>query len=153
MRNKVLLLSFVCYFFVGIAVCTLLYYRNASVLMTEVSSYSREQLMADIIITEDETSYHLTGWCMKPGEDTGLFDMKVLLYNREKEQYYRINTASKPNPKVSAMMKDGYCYDNSGLEARVLKAKLPDAGIPYTICILYECNQNHILYDTGLTLS
>jgi hypothetical protein len=102
---------------------------------------SDSDIKYSVDVADDGTYTTLSGWCIQEGQDTGFFDVKVLLVDVESGSFYSIKTDYKQVYNLTIMMDDGHDYENGGFTARfkdsALEKLLGDTG-RYGIALLYH---------------
>jgi hypothetical protein len=102
---------------------------------------SDSDIKYSVDVADDGTYTTLSGWCIQEGQDTGFFDVKVLLVDVESGSFYSIKTDYKQVYNLTIMMDDGHDYENGGFTARfkdsALEKLLGETG-RYGIALLYH---------------
>ena len=148
-QKKLVLLALAVLLICILMVCGVIYVRNGVVQQVNLNGVAIDNQLLTYEFAEAEVkndTLHIQGWAIIVGEDTGFFDMEILLKQKENGQYTAVNTDFRQNSNLTAAMKDGHDYDNSGFRASVLTDRL--ASGEYQICILYRCNGRKILCET-----
>lgn len=127
----------------------LLFFVNQRVEMIDVSDCDRNEngsVTYKIEETGDYFNYiYVNGYAYEPGISIDSAVTIVLAHDTDTGAYYELPTENVEREDITEERNDGCNYDYAGFKSVAYKSKLPQH---YTICILYECNNEKILIDT-----
>lgn len=132
-------------------VCIALYINACSIkkinLPKETRICNSEELTSAINVSEKENHQIISGWCIKNGEDSGLFDMDIILKRESDGVYMKVPTSFVHNNNVTEFMNDGHDYSNCGFKCRI-NNKYLDNGEKYMIAIWYRNNGDNLIMES-----
>ncbi|MDD6798407.1 MAG: DUF6056 family protein [Clostridia bacterium] len=135
-----------------LCVCMGLYISSYKIkeinLPNEVQICRIEKLTSAINVSEKGNHQIISGWCIKKGEDSGFFDMDIILKRESDGIYIKVPTYFVQNNNVTEFMNDGYDYANCGFKCRINEKQL-DKNEKYRICIWYRNNGNNLLQESS----
>ena len=131
---------------------------DASVYQIE-NAYDGYVVGMDIIeTTRDEEPrtkdyIRLSGFLLKPGEDTGYVSMKMILKNISTGEYYRIPTVIDIREGMAEKIGDENQYLYSGFTVKIpFSKKIDTEKYDYEILMLYDLNGTQHLVDFNSTI-
>lgn len=131
-----------------------LYWSNQRVVKADVSS-AQTQISGEIkyeLNTKGKGFRYLKidGYVYEKGIsiDTALVD--VLVYDKDKDEYYQLPTESVQKKKITKKENDGCNYDYCGFSSVVLRKYLPNGGKFYIRC---RNNGKNLLIETEETIA
>ena len=126
----------------------LLFWVNRRVEVVDVSKCARNDTGSVIYRIEEMGDYfnyiYVNGYAYEPGVSIDSTVTKVLVHDTDTGTYYELPTENVRREDITEERNDGCDYDYAGFKSVVYKSELPER---YTICILYECNNEKILIE------
>lgn len=92
-------------------------------------------------------SLRISGWMIKPGEDTNSVRMRIVLRDDDTGEYLVLPTALLQRPDVTANYDDGHNYDVSGFEVKISPRKIDLENSKYMLMMLYFLNGEEFLIE------
>lgn len=166
MQRPHVLIGIAVTFIVGLLViwCFLVWNENhirrfdASVCQIENASEGYLVGMDIIETTKDQEPrtkdfIRLSGFILKPGEDTEYVSLKLILQNVETGEYYKLPTTIDIREEMAEKIGDGNRYVYSGFTVKVPFSKEIDTEKnDYEILMLYNLNGTYHLVDFNSTI-
>ena len=126
----------------------LLFWVNRRVEMVDVSKCARNDTGSVTYGIEEKGDYfnyiYVNGYAYEPGVSIDSAVTKVLVRDTDTGAYYELPTENVRREDITEERNDGCNYDYAGFKSVAYKSELPER---YTICILYECNNEKILIE------
>lgn len=126
----------------------LLFWVNRRVEMVDVSKCARNDTGSVTYGIEERGDYfnyiYVNGYAYEPGVSIDSAVTKVLVRDTDTGAYYELPTENVRREDITEERNDGCNYDYAGFKSVAYKSELPER---YTICILYECNNEKILIE------
>lgn len=105
------------------------------------------EIRGHIDIFEDKsTSVRIKGWIIREKNITKNVNYIILCQNVDSKNIYEIKTFMQRRDDVTEFINDGYNYNFSGFDSKIIKFLLPESG-KYKIMLLYKHNENNFLVE------
>lgn len=89
----------------------------------------------------------ISGWCLKPGADIRIYDIRLILWSDALGYGYVVPAMLNRRSDMTGYMDDGYNYEKSGFSCMINPKFIKKEA--YRILIQYQCDGSSEVADTG----
>lgn len=138
-------------FIVSVLICLIVYRDTSKLTNIDVDDLTETEDMdfevENISVGSPETI--IEGWALYPNGLITSWDMQVVLYNSEKDEYVGLPTRMSFRDDVAANYPSGNQYSYSGFYAKAITNRIISVDVEYEICIVYKNNTDKFIVYTG----